>query len=89
KVYVAALYASARAEAQILTHKLRSAGIAAQCDTENKSFKSQLKAAGNAKFACILGPDEIKNKVVTLKDMADGSQVSISNDELIDYIKLK
>ncbi|MBQ7569954.1 MAG: histidine--tRNA ligase [Synergistaceae bacterium] len=89
KVYVAALDASSRGEAQVLTHKLRSAGIAAQCDNENRSFKSQLKAASlsNVKFACILGPDEIKNNIVTLKNMAEGSQISLNNDELVEYIR--
>ncbi|MBQ3377378.1 MAG: histidine--tRNA ligase, partial [Synergistaceae bacterium] len=88
-VYIAALDSSVRGEAQILTHKLRSAGIAAQCDNENRSFKSQLKAASlsNVKFACILGPDEIKNNIVTLKNMAEGSQISLNNDELVEYIR--
>lgn len=89
KVYVAALDESSRGEAQILTHKLRTEGISAECDTEKRSFKSQLKSAGNADFACIIGPDEIKNGVVSLKNMRDGSQISIKNSELSGYLKIK
>lgn len=89
QVYVAALDDSARGEAQILTHKLRSENISAECDTEGRSFKSQLKSASSANFACIIGPDEIKNSVVSLKNMADGSQISIKNNELAGYLKIK
>ena len=81
EVYVAALDDGARGAAQALTYELRKSNIAAACDIAGKSFKAQMKAAGACKFACIIGPDELANNTVSIKNMSDGSQVSVPMNE--------
>ena len=85
-VYVAALDDNSRGAAQILTHELRMNNITAGFDTAGKSFKAQMKNAGACKFACIIGPDEIANNVVAVKNLGDGSQVTVKRSEVVRYI---
>lgn len=58
----------------------------AYLDTEKK-FKNQIEYADKirAKFSMIIGTDEVKNKVVTVKDMATGNQQTLP---FVDAIKL-
>ena len=86
-VYVAALDNDSRGAAQILTYELRKNNIASECDVAGKSFKAQMKAAGACKFACLIGSEELKNNTVSIKNMNDGSQVSIAFSEAANYVK--
>ena len=57
-------------EAIKLTERLRSLGFNADFDMTNKKFTKQLeKAAKTAKFAVILGEDEILGEYITLKNL--------------------
>ena len=73
-----------------LTMKLRKSFIAAEMDLLGRSFKAQLKSANssNARFACIIGPDEVKAKTVSIKDLATGEQTSINEDNIISYLNI-
>lgn len=48
----------------------------------DKKFKNQIEFADkiNSKFSMIIGEDEVKNKVVSLKDMRTGEQQTLSID---------
>ena len=71
------------AEAVKLTQELRSKGIACEFDLTNKKFVKQLeKASKTAKFAVILGEDEIANGEVTVKNLDSGEQKTVKRDEL-------
>ncbi|MBQ7577252.1 MAG: histidine--tRNA ligase [Synergistaceae bacterium] len=85
-VYVAALDDSTRGAAQALTYELRKNNISAINDTAGKSFKSQMKSAGECKFACIIGPDELANNLVAIKNLTDGTQESVQISEAVNYI---
>ena len=89
EVYAAALDDASRGAVQVLTYELRKNNIAAESDTVGKSFKAQMKAAGVCKFACIIGPDELANNVVAVKNLDDGSQEKISREEVVSYLKAK
>jgi histidyl-tRNA synthetase len=54
------------------------------------SFKSQMKKAdaNGARFAVIIGDDEVSSGNVTLKDMSDGSQKTLSRETLINQSAL-
>jgi len=85
--------AGSRAAAQILTHKFRMAGVSAEQDAGDasryaRSFKAQMKSAGNsgAAWACIIGPDEIANNFVTIKNMENGEQFSKSLEDAIKHL---
>ena len=67
----------------------RKAGIPAGCDTAGRSFKAQMKSAGACRFACIIGADELAGGCVAVKDMNDGSQVSIPMNDVVARLKEK
>ncbi|MBR4507177.1 MAG: histidine--tRNA ligase [Alphaproteobacteria bacterium] len=75
------------AYASNIVNTLRDENIAAvsYLDTDKK-FKNQIEYADKikAKFSIIIGDNEVKNKVVAIKDMKSGDQQSLS---LIDAIK--
>ena len=59
-----------------LMHMLRSLGLRVMMDHEARSMKNQMKQANKqkARFALILGENELENREVTLKDMLSGEQ---------------
>ena len=89
KIYVAALDDASRGIVQKLTYELRKNNISVECDISGKSFKAQMKAAGNCEFACIIGADEIANDSVSLKNLSEGTQISIpmNVEEILKHIQ--
>lgn len=83
--YVVALGEEARATAFALLRQLRQAGLAADLDHLNRKLKAQLKAAdrSGAKWALILGEEELSRQTIQLRNMADGSQEEISFADVI------
>ena len=69
---------------------LRDANIAAVPYLDaDKKFKNQIEFANkiNAKFSVIIGEDEVKNKLLSVKNMATGDQVSLNLNDAIKAIK--
>jgi histidyl-tRNA synthetase len=73
--------------ATVLLDELRSAGIAADRAYDNRSMKSQMKAAdrSGARFALLLGPQELAAGEVTIRDLrsedfAQSQQTAPRND---------
>lgn len=85
-VYCVAMDDESRGAVQVLTYELRKAGISAECDTSGRGFKSQMRSAGACKFACIIGADERMNETVSVKNLADGGQVSVKISEAVSFI---
>ena len=74
--------------AESVLNALRDAGVASVAYLDaDKKFKNQIEYADkiNAKFSMIIGEDEVKNQVVSLKNMTSGEQQSVS---ILDAIKL-
>ncbi|OJV55547.1 MAG: histidine--tRNA ligase [Bacteroidetes bacterium 43-16] len=67
---------------------LRDAGIPADMYTEQAKFDKQMKYANkrNVPFVAIIGSDELANKVITLKNMQDGTQSTLDIDQLIAHL---
>lgn len=65
------------AEATLLAEELRRAGIRAERAFGGRSMKAQMKAAdrSGARWAVLVGPDELADGVVSLRDMR-GSEVA-------------
>jgi histidyl-tRNA synthetase len=84
-VFVATLGEAARMPGLQLLSRLRDAGIAADTDYLGRSLKAQLKQANrlDARFAVILGEDEVTAGVATLRDMETSSQEPVPLTELI------
>ena len=83
-VYVVALTEPARAAATGLVRELREAGLAADLPYEERPLKAQLKMADRAaaRFAAIIGDDELAAGSVTLRRLADGEQTEVPRAEV-------
>ena len=81
---VAVLYTNTDMQiiAQSIASLLRINDIPTDIDLLGRNFKKQIDAANNTRFAVIVGPQELENGNVTLKDMQDGTQKIISLKEL-------
>ena len=64
---------------------VRAAGINSDIAYDGRSIKAAMKSAdrSGAKFAVIVGEDELANSSVVLKNLADGSQENLPVDSLI------
>jgi histidyl-tRNA synthetase len=84
-VYIITLGEEAKRESLRLLNDLRKAGISVDTDYENKSLKAAMRLANDlgAKYVLILGEDELKKNVVTLKDMGSGEQKEVNPKDLI------
>ncbi len=73
-IYIAPASASERQAAFILASKLRTMGVAAECDCMDRSLKAQMKYAdkSGAKYTLIIGGDELAAGKATLKSMTGG-----------------
>jgi histidyl-tRNA synthetase len=83
--------------ARDLTHLLRGAGLSADRRFGGGSMKAQMKAAdrSGARFALIVGEDEVADGVVTVRDLRgherpDGpvEQLRIGRDRLVDELRM-
>ncbi|MDD4980016.1 MAG: histidine--tRNA ligase [Candidatus Omnitrophica bacterium] len=89
-VYIITLGEAARKEGLKLLDNLRKADIAADTDYEDKSLKGALRRANDlkARHVLIIGEDEIKRGVVTLKDMVSGEQKEVKQEDLIRELRV-
>ena len=75
-------------EAIRLTEEMRANNITAEFDLTNKKFVKQLeKASKVAKYAIILGEDEINSNKVTVKNLDSSEQQTVDRSEVIDLLK--
>ena len=77
------------AEAIALAEKLRSAGLRVQLYGEQKKFKQKMAYANKlaVPFAVLLGEDEIKEGVCSVKNMVTGEQRKLTAEEAAAHIK--
>ena len=90
-VYLITLGDEAKKQGLKLLDDLRKAGITSDTDYEGKTLKGAMRKASDlgAKFVIIIGEDELKKNVVTLKDMASGTQTEISQDRVLEHLHPK
>ncbi len=74
----------ARSAGISLARKLRKDGYQVQVDMMNRNFKNQFKYANKikAKYAIIIGEDEVKNGTYNVKNMETGEQKTLTQGEL-------
>lgn len=74
-------------EAIKLTEELRGQNVTAEFDLTNKKFVKQLeKASKVAKYALILGEDEISTNKVTVKNLDTSEQKTVAREDLLKEI---
>ncbi|MBI1992585.1 MAG: ATP phosphoribosyltransferase regulatory subunit, partial [Candidatus Omnitrophica bacterium] len=68
--------------------QLRARGVSAVMDYDGKSLKAQLREAdkANCQLVAILGEAEVKQRVMTLKDLAQGTQRAIPLDAFVEEV---
>ncbi len=91
-VYVITLGEAAQQLILPYLNALRNAGIYAEFDPDKASFKAQLKAADHsqARFALIVGADEVAAQQATLKNLQSGEQQTLPlepPDRIIQLLK--
>ena len=64
----------------VLTDLLRQRGIAAEYDLMERGVKAQMKYADKikAKYACVIGSDELESNVARVKNMSTGEETAVS-----------
>ena len=69
--------------------ELRKNNINTQIYTDKAKIKNQFKYASklNIPYVIVIGEDEIKNNVVSLKNMETGEQNVLSLEDAIDFVK--
>jgi len=84
-VYIATLGDEAVKKGSLLCTQLRQKGLICEQELLGRSLKAQMREAGrlNARYVVLIGEDEIKKGVVTLKDMDGHSQTEVLFDELV------
>lgn len=91
-VYFAPMDEEAKPAAMQLAFKLREAGIRAEYDLANRTFKAQMKYADKlgTDYLIVLGSNELAQQKAQLKNMKTGEQREIRLDEhfLEDYTEL-
>jgi histidyl-tRNA synthetase len=90
-IFIAALGEGPAREAFKLVYELHLQGIKAELDYEGKSLKSQMRRADKlkARFALILGEDELKKGTAMLRNMETKSQEEVPLQVLVSTLKQK
>jgi histidyl-tRNA synthetase len=89
-VYVATASESTLPSTFQLVHQIRrETGLSCETSYTVASLKSQLRQANKAgaRYVLILGEDEMKEGVVTFKDMEKSEQKKVSQKDIIDVLK--
>jgi histidyl-tRNA synthetase len=83
---IAVLYVNGEMQkvALSITSLLRLANIPTDIDLAGRNLKKQMEIASNARFAIIVGPQELEEGNVVLRDMNDGTEGEISLEKLTD-----
>ena len=77
-----------KSEALKLVKYLRDNNIKTDFDFSGKKFTKQMeKASKTAKFAVIIGEDELAKDVVSIKDLANSKQITIGRDIAVKYLR--
>jgi histidyl-tRNA synthetase len=88
-VYIAWMGEKAQATAIRAAKDLRNAGFSVELPPVEQKFGKALGQADKlgARFALILGDNEVTSGEWTLKTLADGSQVKFTEPDLLDYLR--
>jgi histidyl-tRNA synthetase len=88
-VYIAWMGQASYPAAVSVAGKLRAAGLAVELPPEEMKFKKSLGLADKlgARYAVIIGEDEVVSRTFTLKRLADGDQKKLAEAELLEYLE--
>ena len=86
-IYIVSIGDSALSYSFNLANSLREKDLIVLTETIGRSLKSQMKDANrlNASHVIIIGDDEIKSQMASVKNMTTGHQEDVSLSKIIDY----
>lgn len=89
--FIIALGDKASDRAFTLMANLRATGLSVDMDFKSRSLKAQFKEAdnNNSMFTLILGENELENNVINVKNNNTKEQVTVSLDEVKEYLVSK
>ena len=87
--YIAWMGQASYPTAVSIARKLRAAGLSVELPPEEMKFKKSLGLADKlgARYAVIIGEDEVASRTFTLKRLADGDQKKLTEGELLEYLE--
>jgi histidyl-tRNA synthetase len=73
----------------VLARDLRSAALKAIVGASGRSLRSQMRQAGafNARYALILGAEELASNTITVRDLGTATQERVSPEEVVRRLK--
>jgi histidyl-tRNA synthetase len=88
-VFVAWMGARAYPKAVAIARKLRECGLAVELPPEEMKFKKSLGLADKlgARYALIIGEDEVASGTYALKRLADAEQRKLNENDLLEYLE--
>jgi histidyl-tRNA synthetase len=88
-VFVAWMSTATYPAAVRIAGKLRDGGVSIELPPEEMKFKKSLGLADKlgARYALIMGEDEVASGTFTLKRLADGEQKNFKESELLEYLE--
>jgi len=88
-VFIARMGAKAYPVAISMARKLRACGLAVELPPQEMKFGKALGLADKlgARYALIIGEDEVSSGTYTLKRLADAEQKKLSENELLEYLE--
>jgi histidyl-tRNA synthetase len=88
-VYIAWMGQASYPTAVNIARKLRAAGLSVELPPEEMKFKKSLGLADKlaARYALIIGEDEVASRTFTLKRLADSDQRKLAEGELLEYLE--
>jgi histidyl-tRNA synthetase len=88
-VFLITLGEPAKSAGVKILNQLRAFGIPSEMDYLGRSLKAAMRAANDAgaRYVLILGEDELKKNVISLKDMSNSTQKEINLEDLTKELK--
>jgi len=88
KIYIVGLGEKVRPVVAKLTNDLRHNNLSSECDMLRRSMRAQMREANKlgAKYAIIIGDNELQQNRAQLKDLTSGNQETIDMDSIVLHI---
>ncbi len=88
-VFVAWMGLKAYPTAVSIARKLRDSGVSVELPPEEMKFKKSLGLADKlgARYALIIGEDEVASETYSLKRLSDGEQKKLNENDLLEYLE--
>jgi len=88
KIFIVGLGDSVRPVVAKLTNDLRHNNLSSECDMLRRSMRAQMREANKlgAKYAIIIGENELQQNQVQLKDLVSGKQKTIDMSSIVPHM---